>query len=409
MTAHYGRRVSAQGHAYQVAQIPGREMVQLVPQPDNQLWTTEKGFTIVLARDEATKREGFWAIDLGSRDTRKLLEEERCFTCAQQERLVTVVGKGTRQRLAYFSESASNDSDVWWGDAEFQDVRRLTHLNPGFDSYQLGHATVIKWLSDDGEPLRGALLLPAGYQAGKQYPLVVWVYAGRSLSDRLTHFGSAGFGPFNMQLLATRGYAVLLPDSPQHVSTSMLNLAKTVLPGINKVIEMGIADPHRLALMRHSNGGYGVLSLIVQTQRFRAAVEMDGTSDLVGLFGLYGEMDRTGAAFGISILEHGQDAMGGSLWQFKDRYIENSPVYYFDRITTPLLIVHGAQDDAVAAFLGDQAFVTLRRLGKKVVYARYEGEDHSPLYWRYDHQLDLCKRILRWLDEDAGGSQQSGL
>jgi dipeptidyl aminopeptidase/acylaminoacyl peptidase len=189
----------------------------------------------------------------------------------------------------------------------------------------------------------------------------------------------------------------------------MLNLAKTVLPGINKVIEMGIADPHRLALMRHSNGGYGVLSLIVQTQRFRAAVEMDGTSDLVGLFGLYGEMDRTGAAFGISILEHGQDAMGGSLWQFKDRYIENSPVYYFDRITTPLLIVHGAQDDAVAAFLGDQAFVTLRRLGKKVVYARYEGEDHSPLYWRYDHQLDLCKRILRWLDEDAGGSQQSGL
>ena len=184
----------------------------------------------------------------------------------------------------------------------------------------------------------------------------------------------------------------------------MLDLLKTILPGVNKAIEIGVADPHRLAVMGHSNGGYGVLSLIVQTQRFSAAVEIDGMSDLVGL---YGEMDRTGGVFGISNLEHGQNAMGGTPWDFRDRYIENSPIFYFDRITTPLLVVHGSGDDAVAPFLGDEAFVTLRRLGKTVQYAKYGGENHSPLYWSYANRLDFCKRVLYWLDRNAGGSRQS--
>lgn len=119
---------------------------------------------------------------------------------------------------------------------------------------------------------------------------------------------------------------------------------------------------------------------------------------MASLVGLYGEMDKTGAAFGTS-LEHGFDAMGGTPWEFRERYIGNSPLFYFDRIVTPLLIIHGGEDNAVAPYLGDQVFVGLRRLGKQVEYAKYEGEGHSQLFWSHANQLDCWNRIIGWFDK----------
>jgi len=65
---------------------------------------------------------------------------------------------------------------------------------------------------------------------------------------------------------------------------------------------------------------------------------------------------------------------------------------------TPLLIVHGGDDTTTAPFLGDEVFVGLRRLGKDVEYAKYLGEGHSPIYWSYANQMDLCSRIIAWFD-----------
>ncbi len=203
-----------------------------------------------------------------------------------------------------------------------------------------------------------------------------------------------------MQLFATRGYAVLLPDAPQHLGTPMLDLAKTILPGVNRVIELGIADPDRLGVMGHSYGGYSTLSLIVQTTRFKAAVISAGTGDLVAS---YGEMHKDGSTYQVPIMETGQGLMGGTPWQFLDRYIENSPVFHLDRIETPVLIVHGAEDQAVASFRGDEIFVGMRRLGKEAEYAKYEGEDHSPAYWSYPNQLDYCARLIQWFDKYLAG------
>ncbi len=91
--------------------------------------------------------------------------------------------------------------------------------------------------------------------------------------------------------------------------------------------------------------------------------------------------------------------MGGTPWQVRDRYIENSPFFYLDRVQSPLLVVQGTKDATTAPFLADELYVALRRLGKNVVYAKYEGEGHSPLYWRYANRLDLYNRVISWFDE----------
>ncbi len=385
-----------QGGASEIARIPHHQLTySLISQSGDLLWTTAGGrSTIVVAQDEMGKQDGFYKIGLMKGESTKLLEKGQCYSCALVEQPFAVSRDG--RELAYFAEDAAHESEIWMSNADFQNLRQLTHLNPQFEKYKLGSARLIDWLSDDGERLRGALLLPSDYEEGKRYPLIVWVYGGSLLSNHFDRFGFVFTGAFNMQLLATRGYAVLLPDAPQHVGTPMLDLAKTVLAGVNKVIEMGIADPDRLGVMGQSYGGYSTLSLIVQTKRFKAALEADGMGDLLAD---YGAMDKNGTAFGTSIAEGGQGLMNGTPWEFRERYIENSPIYYLDRVDTPLLIVHGSEDTTVAPFLGDEVFVGLRRLGKEVEYAKYQGEGHSQAYWSYANQVDFCNRMIAWFDK----------
>lgn len=383
-----------QGRASEVARIAGRQIVNMIPGSDNVLWTLDDGkSTIVMTHDDVGKQDGFYKINLGSGDNTKLLEKGQCYTCVNVN-LPLAVAKD-RQRIAYLSEDARHSADLWTSDDGFLSTRQLTHLNPQFEKYKMGATRLVKWLSEDGEPLEGALLLPTDYQEGQRYPLIVYVYGGFSLSDCLDQFGLVGPGPFNMQLFSTRGYAVLLPDAPQHLGTPMRDLAKTVLPGVSRVIEMGIADPDRLGVMGHSYGGYSTLALIVQTTQFKAAVEADGYGDLIGH---YGEMREDGTAFGTSIEEEAQGLIGASPWQLPVRYIENSPIFYLDRVQTPLLIAHGSEDNVVAPFLADEIFVGLRRLGKKVEYAKYAREGHSPPYWNHADQVDFCNRLIAWFD-----------
>jgi dipeptidyl aminopeptidase/acylaminoacyl peptidase len=267
------------------------------------------------------------------------------------------------------------------------------------NGYAYGQTQIVDYHSIDGEPLRGALLLPAGYQKGERYPMVVYLYGGSLLSNKVFQFGLAGSGTSNMQLYAARGYAVLLPDTPLKVGTPMQDLLKTVMPAIDKAVEMGVADSNRIGVMGHSYGGYSTLALIVQTTRFKAAISSAGPANLINS---YGQMDKDGFSIDIGWAETSQGRMGGHPWQFRDRFIENSPVFYLDRVQTPLLIVQGEADSRVPARLADEVYVGLRRLGKEVSYAKYLGEDHSPLYWGYANMVDYCQRTIDWFDQKLG-------
>ena len=174
----------------------------------------------------------------------------------------------------------------------------------------------------------------------------------------------------------------------------MKELADTVLPGVNKAIEIGVADPERLGVMGQSLGGYGTLCLIVQTTRFRAAIMRSGFGSL---FSIYSEMAKDGSTHGIGVIEEGTTRMRGTPWEFRERYIENSPIFYLDRVQTPLFIVHGTDDTTTAPFLGDEVFVGLRRLGKEAVYAKYAGEGHG--LRTYANQLDYWYRAIEWFDK----------
>jgi len=387
------------GGAHEFAAIPGRRILEILASKGKIVSAGGENVSmIVLTNDAGTKQDGFWSIDLGSGSSQVLLERRQCYWFGYDRQFVAA--SADARALVFSAQDAKHPADLWVSDTEFRRLRQLTHLNRGIESYKMGAAQLIHWRSLDGTELSGALLLPPDYLNGMRCPLIVWVYGGEFLSDDIDQFGFVGLGqPFNLQLLATRGYAVLAPDAPQQMGTPMVDLAKTVLPGVDRVVEMGIADPERTGLMGFSYGGYSVLSLLVLTTRFRAAIVGDGFGDLIGA---YGQLNPDGSSYATS-REQGQELMGGTPWEFRDRYIENSPIFYLDRIETPVLLIHGGADRWVHPFLADEVFVGLRRLGKEVAYAKYPGEDHAPTIWSSVNQLDLSNRIIAWFKSCLGG------
>jgi dipeptidyl aminopeptidase/acylaminoacyl peptidase len=377
-----------------VASLPGKQ-IELLGEggEDGSILVSLEGgdATIVIARDEQTQERGFFKINLRTHRVTQFFSGG--FDCENPQ---DVVATSSSRSVLYVQQSASVDVDIWRLTSDNPNPVRLTQLNPQLDPDRMGKSRVIRWLGLDGEALQGALLLPTGYQEGKTYPLVVGVYGGGHASRWIHDFGFRTCLPIHAQLLATRGYAVLCPDAPQHLETPMFDLAKAVLPGVNKVIEIGVADANRIGVIGHSYGGYSTLALITQTDRFRAAVDSAGFGDL---FGEYGDMREDGSAYGVALLEKGQGQMGGSPWEARDRYIENSPFFNFDRIKTPLLVLHAAGDTTLGSFVSDQVFVSLRRLGKAVVYAKYEGESHGVTSWSRANREDYVLRILSWFEK----------
>lgn len=384
----------ADGSTVQVARIPERAITHVVSKGNNagRLFSPDGRSAFVTTRSPTTKQVGVYKIDLTTGADSAMFERDQFFSTP----LWTIDVSDDGRTAVYVAQDAQHGEDVWVAGPGFRDTRRLTRINPQLDRVVFGASRMISWTTERGDTLRGALLMPSRYEAGKRYPMVVKLYAGSSLSDRVFRFGGYGGGVENLQLLATRGYAVLLPDVRQRLGTPMKDIVAAVLPGLDKVIELGIADPDQLGVTGQSYGGYAVLSLIVQTNRFRAAISNAGPADLIGI---YGKLYADGRANGVGWAETGQGLMGGTPWQMHERYIANSPITYLDKVETPLLLVHGGLDRSVPTWQSEAVFVGLRRLGRDVVYARYEGEDHYEGTWGRANAVDYWNRVIGWFDK----------
>jgi dipeptidyl aminopeptidase/acylaminoacyl peptidase len=269
----------------------------------------------------------------------------------------------------------------------------------------------------DGRALKGWLLLPVQYEKGKRYPLITYVYAGAIQDEErpseflLTRPDSLE----SLQLLASHGYAVLLPSMPLQPegvpSDPLLDLTDGVLPAIERAVELGFVDPNRLGVMGHSYGGYSTLGLITQTNRFKAAVALAGPTDLISEYGQFDARtrysDHPEEMLVQPVLEEiSQGRMGGPPWADVGRYLRNSPLFYTERVNTPVMIIQGDLD-YVPIQQGEEFFVSLYRQNKRAEFVRYWGEGHgigSPA-----NVQDMWQRIYGWFDQFLKSGDNSRL
>lgn len=377
--------------ATEFAKIPNHRIVDIAAiRGDAEFWSPDHHQSIVVNTSDAqTMMTGFFKIDLKTGRQTRLLEENRTLGIGFS------FDASEAGRLAFYSEDAQQPRDIWIADFNLQNLKRASSTNPALDRYEMGKSRLIEWRSVEGETLRGSLLLPVGFEEGKQYPLIVFVYGGAYGSREVNRYAGAGLASssaFNVQILATRGYAVLFPDAPVRIGTPLRDLYNTVMPGVNKAIDMGIADPDRLGIMGQSYGSFSTLALIVQTSRFKAAVITAVVNP--DYLGAYLHMQRDGGA-STGYYEEGQGGLGGTPWEYRNRYLENSPIFYFDRIQTPVLIGQGTDDLPLTG--ADSTFVALRRLGKEVEYRQYENEGH--VIQRRANIIDFWNRRIEWFEK----------
>jgi dipeptidyl aminopeptidase/acylaminoacyl peptidase len=167
-----------------------------------------------------------------------------------------------------------------------------------------------------------------------------------------------------------------------------------VTAAANKLIDMGVADADRLGVHGTSYGGYATALLITQTERFKAAINISGK---VNMISFYTDSPRLGVR-NTHAPEKSQDRIGGTLWEFPERYLEHSAVLRADRVKTPLLNITGDQDPNVPASQSREMYYALRRLGKEVEWVRYVNGGHRPPNSAAE-SIDFEQRILAWYDK----------
>jgi dipeptidyl aminopeptidase/acylaminoacyl peptidase len=283
----------------------------------------------------------------------------------------------------------------------------LLTLDRNLGRVQWGRTLLIDYNGLDGQPLKGAVILPPDYTAGRKYPVITWVYAGyqvRNLDDYWLDPYLPAF--YNLQLYAAKGYIVLAPSMPlnraEPKNDMYLELPKGVLPAVDRLVALGLADPDRVGLMGQSRGGYSVYGLVTQTRRFKAAVAMAGFTDLAAM-----ALQFDPAARGYSGIEHEKSDNWWIVGQWGlppipsddyARYWRNSPLAYVDRVETPLLLVHGEYDIRDPIGQADAFFSALYDKGKTARLLRYWGEDHglseSPANVR-----NIFEETIRWFDK----------
>ena len=315
-----------------------------------------------------------------------------------------------------YSAGGKQGTFVWRSDAATGKAEQLVAANTFLAGIAEGEARPIQYTSLNGEKLNGWILLPVGYQPGKRYPVIAEVYAGAMYRPTSPPYSAniAQVSSLNMQIPAAHGYAILFPSMPLKpegdVEDPMLRLPEGVLPALDKAVELGIADPDRLFVMGQSFGGFSTYGLVTQTTRFKAAVALAGLSDFISLYAQFDARFRYEDyphenLFMSSLMESAQTGMGNPPWKDLGRYIRNSPVFFVDRVQTPLMIIQGDLD-YVAVQQGEEFFNSLYRQGKRAEFVRYWGEGHvleSPANIR-----DMWNRIYAWLDENGDISRDAG-
>jgi dipeptidyl aminopeptidase/acylaminoacyl peptidase len=298
-------------------------------------------------------------------------------------------------RIVFLRQSATQPPDVYAAAPDFAAPRRLTAVNPQTARFALGEARAFNWKSSDGWAVQGVLILPVGYQAGHSYPLLVNAHGGP------TGAFNDGYNLYD-QYWAGKGWAVLLPNPRGSTGYGLKFLRgnildwgggdyRDIMTGVDALVARGIADPNRMAEWGWSYGGYMTCWIVSQTGRFKAAMMGAGLSDLVSM---YGSTDIPGYLGGFF---HGYpDA--ATLTLYRDR----SGITYVGHVTTPLLILQGADDDRVPTSQSLEFFRALKDRGKTVRLFFYPREHHG--FIEYYHILDRYHRIYDWLSHYTLGS-----
>ncbi len=367
----------------------------VLPARSAPLWSPD-GQTIFITGNNGTITRQVYAVSLADGTVKPL-------TSGISNHKTPVLSSDGRW-LASVVEPPDQLSEIFLVATDGSETRQLTNANRQLESVpavERLEMEVVRWTSIDGLEIEGLLLYPPGFGPDRPppspLPTIVDPHGGpkdvtprRMLGDNALHYTTLHF-------LAAQGYLCFSPDyrssgvygwdayqqmlSAGHDNNTRLDSAD-IMTGVDFLVAAGLADPARLGIRGHSAGGQFANWLITQTNRFAAAVSVEGPTDLIAAA-------KATAPNDIAELEY-----GGSVEDVPENYRAYSPLTYATQARTPLLLFEGEPMKRMEQ--GKPFCDALTAAGVEVEYVYYEGEGHA--FRKLENQADYLRRTLAWFD-----------
>jgi len=358
------------------------------------------GPLVLQTSHDETRATGAYRVDLSAptADPVKVVMKDKLFGGLQKAKNAEVY-VFTEQRFDEFP-------NLWTSGPDFAAARKVSDANPQQSEYNWGKAELIEYMNADGKTLPAVLIKPEDFDPSKKYPLMVYIYETQAVGLHRYYPPSPGTS-INFTRYVSNGYVLLSPDIVYEVGYPGPSAFKCVIPAVNKVLDMGFIDPKRVGIQGHSWGGYQITYLVTQTDIFAAVQAGASVSNMTSAYGGIRWGSGMSRAFQY---EKTQSRIGAPLWSGALQFLENSPLFWAERVKTPYLSIHNDEDDAVPWYQGIEFFSALRRLGKEAYMFNYNTEKHglrqreNQKHWTvhqdefFDHFL-LGKPRPEWMEK----------
>jgi dipeptidyl aminopeptidase/acylaminoacyl peptidase len=356
-------------------------------QPDIAGWSAD-GKKIYFAEAKGTGTQ-LYAVDVAANRIDSIKHDPAVFGA------ISVNRSGTT--WSFVRQSPDTPGDVYVSSVNDFAPVQISHANADVKLPVIGRTEVVRWKSKDGKDIEGLLTYPVGYQQGQRVPLILNVHGGPTGVFQQTFIGGRGVYP--LATFAARGYAILRvnPRGSSGYGTDFrrANMKdwggadyQDLMSGVDKVIEMGVADPERLGVMGWSYGGYMTTWIVTQTKRFKAA---SAGAPVTNLMSFNGTAD---------IPAFVPDYFGGQFWEALDLYQKHSPIFNVKGVTTPTMIEQGDADVRVPISQGYEFYNALKVQGVPTRMLVLPRQPHGPNEPKM--QLAAMNANLEWFDKYIG-------
>lgn len=297
----------------------------------------------------------------------------------------------SKTSLSFVADSLYEPAEVYTTSLSNICAEKISSFNQSLlQDKQLPKTELIHWTSKDNLGIEGLLTYPLNYVPGVQYPLILVVHGGPCGISNQSFIGCT-LEPEPIALLSSQGYLVLRCNMRGSTGYGKSFRASNrgdlggldyedLITGIDHLIGLGVADSDRLGITGWSYGGYMAAFAITHTDRFKVAVMGAGVSSF------------------LSFAHFAEDYFEGEIHEKLSLFLDRSPITRVDKIKTPLLIVHGAQDYVVPYQQSTDLFYALKRRKCVVELITYPYCGHSP-GWSSTCLKDFQERTVDWFNK----------